>query len=143
MNNQQSPNTLIIASLLLRLGLAFVFSYAAIGILIDPDNLLCFVPSFVFQIVPQNVFLYIFAIFEIVLSLWLLSGKWTIIPSLLAAATMAGIILFNGEAFSVLFRNVSILLSSLALVALHWPARPQAAVPQPEVASTPIPSVTP
>jgi uncharacterized membrane protein YphA (DoxX/SURF4 family) len=142
-NNQLSPNTVIIASMLLRLGLAFVFSYAAIGTFIDPDHLLHFAPSFVSQIVPQNIFMYMFATFEVALSLWLLSGKWTIVPALLAAATMAGIIVFNGEAFSVLFRNVSIMLSSLALVALHWPARVHEVVPQPHVAPSPAPAVAP
>jgi uncharacterized membrane protein YphA (DoxX/SURF4 family) len=92
MNNQPSTRTIVIASMLLRLGLAFVFSYAAIKLLIDPEHMLGFVPAFIFQLVPADVFMYMFATFEIGLSLWLLSGRWTVIPSLFAAATMAGII---------------------------------------------------
>jgi hypothetical protein len=64
--------------------------------------------------------MYSFALFEIVLSLWLLSGKKIIIPALLAAGMMLSIIIFNLSAFNVLFRNVAILCAALSLASMHW-----------------------
>ncbi|MGH2611421.1 MAG: hypothetical protein ACRDFB_00050, partial [Rhabdochlamydiaceae bacterium] len=72
------PNVLAdfrLSSWLLRIGLAFVFVYAALALSLNPSEGTHFMPSFVAAIIPAKVFLPVFAICEIALSIWLLSGK--------------------------------------------------------------------
>lgn len=107
-----------IAKNLLRLGFAFVLLYATVEIYMNPENFLKYVPGFVTQIIPVNLFLFLFAIFELVLMGWLLSGWQTKYSALLFFLLMVGIIVTNLQYFNVLFRNVAIAFSALALAAL-------------------------
>lgn len=107
-----------IAKNLLRLGFAFVLLYATVEIYMNPENFLKYVPDFVTQIIPVNLFLFLFAIFELVLMGWLLSGWQTKYSALLFFLLMVGIIVTNLQYFNVLFRNVAIAFSALALAAL-------------------------
>ena len=56
-----------------------------------------------------------FAVYEVVLSALLLTNRFTYVASLLAAATLLGIVVANPDAFEVLFRNVAIACAALAL----------------------------
>ncbi|MEA2844202.1 MAG: hypothetical protein QOJ69_1873, partial [Actinomycetota bacterium] len=53
--------------------------------------------------------------YEVVLSALLLTNRFTYVASLLAAATLLGIVVANPDAFEVLFRNVAIACAALAL----------------------------
>ncbi|MEK7654564.1 MAG: hypothetical protein AAB345_04830 [Patescibacteria group bacterium] len=108
-----------LASLLLRVGIAFTFLYAAISGFIIPDAWVGFLPPFMTNIIPGATLLAMFGIYEIVLGLWLLSGWRIFYPALLSAATMAGIIFSDFSVFLITFRDVSILTASLALAVLH------------------------
>ena len=108
------------ASWFLRLGLAFVFAYAAIEVYLNPDAFLKYVPDFVQNILPANFFLPIFGGFEVFLVLWLLSPWLVRYAALVAFAMMIGIVFSNFEYFSVLFRNVAIGFAALALAVLEW-----------------------
>lgn len=108
-----------IAVWLLRVGLAFVFFYASVEIFVNQENFLKYIPYFVLQIVPKDIFLPVFAVVEVVLGVWLLTGWKGQYAPLLSAFLMAGIVVFNMEYFSILFRNVAICFGSLALVVLE------------------------
>ncbi len=104
-------------SLLLRIGLAFVFLYAAIFVsTVETGSK--YVPPFITNIIPIKTFLLTFGIFEILLSLWLLSGKFTRYSGLVSALLLINLTVFNLEYFSVLFRNIAIICAALALAAI-------------------------
>ena len=105
-------------SLLLRLGLSFVFIFAAVSLSLNPSEGMHFLPPFVSHIISPSLFLTLFGIYEIILSVWLLSGKFSLYAGLVAAATLVVITGLNFSDFSVLFRNVAIVFASLALASL-------------------------
>ena len=114
-----SQKNIDLAKWFLRAGLAFVYLYAAIEIQLNPQNFLKYVPPTVQTILPTNLFLLLFGIFEVALAACLLSGKFGKYMGLISFILMTGIIFPNLVYFSVLFRNVAIALASLALVALE------------------------
>lgn len=103
----------------LRIGLAFVFIYASIEIYLSPDNFLKYIPRYILDIIPINLFLHSFGIAEVLLAVWLLSGWKGQYPSFLSLVVMVGIVVFNMEYFQVLFRNVAIAFGALALLLLE------------------------
>ena len=112
-------NTNNIAKYFLRVGLAFVFVYATVEIYLSPHNFIKYVPDFMMNMVPLDLFLSSFGVIELLLAIWLLSGWKGQYPSFLSFLMMAGIVAFNMDHFNVLFRNVAIGFGSLALVALE------------------------
>lgn len=107
-----------LASLLLRVGLAFVFLYAAISALVIPDAWLGFYPKFILDLAPANLLIYSHSFFEILLALWLLSGKATFYAAVVSALWLLGIVLGTLGFFIVTFRDVAILLSAVSLAVL-------------------------
>lgn len=106
------------ASFLIRIGLIFVFGWAAIFMSISPDKYLHYMPTWVEFLMPRALALHIFSAYEVLLCIWLASGIKTRYSGLLAALTIAALTGFNFSEFSVLFRNVSIFFSALALAAM-------------------------
>jgi hypothetical protein len=102
-------------SLLIRLGLAFVFIYAAMAMELAPKDFIHYVPEFVRQIIPVEPFLHVYGVYEIVLALWLLSNKWVSYSSILSTVTLMGITVLNIDVLNVVFRNIGIIFASLAL----------------------------
>ena len=96
-----SQKNITISRWLLRFGLAFVYGYAAVETQLNPANFLKYVPSLVQNIIPFDIFLVVFGIFEIILTLWLLSGKRTEYAGLISCFLMIGIILPNTLYFSI------------------------------------------
>lgn len=107
-------------SLLIRIGLAFVFTYAAISGFMHPETYLFYMPSFLRETPYAELILHVFGIYEILLSLWLLSGKLRRYAALLATITIFAITFANLASFQVVFRNIAIFFSSLALTFLDW-----------------------
>ncbi len=102
--------------LLLRVGLAFAFLYPPVAAYFDPYSWIGFFPQFMRDIVGNDtLLLHAFGVFEVAIGLWILSGKNIFIPSVLATATLAGIIIFDWGAMDIIFRDVSILAIALAL----------------------------
>lgn len=99
----------------LRIGVAFVFFYAAIAGLMQPENWIGYFPQFLRKLVPETLLLGCWAIFEIIIASWILSGKKIFIPSALASLSLAGLIVFNIPQMDVIFRDISILCTSVAL----------------------------
>ena len=114
------PIQITLAKWFLRLGLAFVYGYVSFEIYFTPTNFLKYVPPSMQTIMPINLFLLLFGIFEVLLTLWFLSGWHTEYAGLISFCVMAGIIAPNLAFFTVLFRNIAIATSSLALAALDW-----------------------
>ncbi|MDO8467134.1 MAG: hypothetical protein Q7S83_03285 [bacterium] len=102
----------------LRIGIAFTFLYAAVDSFINPDMWIGFLPPMMQAIVPGEILLPIFSVYEIVLGLWLLSGWKSFYPALLSGATMIGIIVSSPSQFIITFRDVAILGAAVALAAL-------------------------
>jgi len=101
-------------SLLLRLGLAFSFIYAAVAAFVNPSAWIGFLPEFL----RGGGTLTAFSVGEIVLGIWLLSGWKTFHSAVLSAIAIAGIILFNFGALDIVFRDVAIFLMAIALAVL-------------------------
>ena len=108
-----------LASFLLRIGLAIVFLYAATASFLDPQSWVGFLPAWMRLIVPGTILLPIFSIYEIALSLWLLSGWRGFESGLLAAATLLAITVANIGAFDIVFRDVAVFFAAIALAVIE------------------------
>ena len=108
-----------IAIILLRLGLAFVFFYAAIASFTSPDDWIGFFPMFVKNILPAQFLLTAFSLYELILGFWLLSGRWPVLSAALSALSILGIIVFNFGAMDIVFRDVGLFFAALALALLN------------------------
>lgn len=112
--------------ILLRLGLAFVFAYAGLGVLIAPENWLGYIPLFVKNILGgyTDVFLSLHAVFELILAAWLLWGKWIRWAALIAFLDLLAITVFNLSLIDIVFRDVGLAFAALALYFLRKPSAP-------------------
>lgn len=105
-------------SFFLRLAISIPFLYAAIAAFLTPESWIGFLPGWIGSIMPAEIALGAFSVYQMVLSLWLLSGKWLQYSSILASATLLGITVFNLGALDIVFRDVGLLLASIALTVL-------------------------
>lgn len=128
-NLQISPNLTshqkTFAMFFIRLGLAFVFTYAAISMSLNPQDYIHYFPQFIRSILPTDILFHTLAVFEILLSLWLLSGKWSLLSSSIGALLIYAITISNLDSFNILFRNVSIFCSAVSLAILSIPNHKQ------------------
>lgn len=105
-------------SFFLRFGIAFSFLYAAVSSFLNPNAWIGFFPIFLRNLIPVNILLILFSIFEIILGIWLISNKATFYASILASFALLGIIIFNFSSFDIVFRDVTILFAAIALAFL-------------------------
>lgn len=103
--------------LLLKLGIAFAFIYPALSAFIDPSAWIGYVPMWVESFLPREMFLLIFSPIELVVALGVLFWDNSI-PSIVAGIMLITIVLFNGNEFSVVFRDLSIAVMAFALAFL-------------------------
>ncbi|OHA63688.1 MAG: hypothetical protein A2842_01310 [Candidatus Wildermuthbacteria bacterium RIFCSPHIGHO2_01_FULL_48_25] len=106
------------ATLLLRIGLAFVFFYAAVSSFFEPLNWIGFFPQFLRGLIPQNLLLSGFSLFEVGMGLWLLSGKKAFAAAFISAVSLLGIVLFNLGSLDIMFRDIGLFFAALALLFL-------------------------
>ena len=118
MGKQSALSNLKIVSLLLRIGLASVFLYAAVSALRQPDAWVSFVPAFTTRFVAATSSLLAISIAQIALAAWLLSGKLVRYAALVSAALLGGIIIFNLGTLLITFRDIGLVFAALALAAL-------------------------
>ena len=109
-----------LANLVLRLGLAFAFLYPPINAMSDPDSWVSYFPRFMKGYVPDLVLLHAFGALEVVIALWILSGKKIFLPSCAAALLLFGIVFFDWGGLQVLFRDLSIAAMAIALALGAW-----------------------
>jgi uncharacterized membrane protein YphA (DoxX/SURF4 family) len=101
--------------LLLRLGLATMFLYAAISSFVNPEDWVGYFPSFMKDIVPADTLLKLFSVYELALAGLLLTGVYVRYVALLCAATLIGIVVFNFSLFAISFRDIGLAFAALAL----------------------------
>jgi hypothetical protein len=106
-------------SILIRIGIAFVFGWAGIYMNLYPDKYIHFMPQILRDIIPGYYSLHIFGAYEIILMLWLLSGTFPFYSALIASLTLVSITVVNLADFQVTFRNVAAIFAALSLVAQH------------------------
>ena len=111
-------------SFFLRTGLVVVFLYAAISSFLDPVAWEGFLPQWLRLLIPAAILLPLFSIYELVLAGWLLSSKKTFYAAILGGLTLLVIIVSNISALDIVFRDLAIFFSALALVVVHWHERP-------------------
>ncbi len=102
-------------SWLLRIGLAFVFLYAATASLQHPLVWAVYMPAFLTKAIASTTLIKIVAVYELALVVWLLSGKYVRYCALLCALTLAGIVLTNPSQLITTFRDVGLVFMALAL----------------------------
>lgn len=103
------------AALLLRVGLAFVFLYAAVASLASPQDWVGYLPNLTRNLLSGTTLLHVISAYEIALVLWLLSGKYVRYAAALCALTLTGIVLSNLSIFIVTFRDIALIFAALAL----------------------------
>lgn len=108
---------------LLRAGVAFSFIFPPVNALFDPDSWIGYFPKFISGVIPDAVLLHGFGAIEIIIAVWILSGRKIFIPSAAAAAMLVAIVAFNSGNFQVLFRDLSIAAMSLSLAVINAPLR--------------------
>jgi uncharacterized membrane protein YphA (DoxX/SURF4 family) len=108
-----------VPSLLLRIGLAFVFAYAAISSFQEPAAWVSFVPGFVTHFIQAKTFLDLFAVLELLLATALLAGKFVKYAAALAALSLVGLLVFNLNSLIVTFRDVGLTFMAAALFFLE------------------------
>lgn len=102
-------------ALILRIGLAFAFLYPAINAVFDPSSWVGYIPVLARGFIPDEVLLNAFGTVEAVIALWLLSGWRIFVPSLAALVILMAIVFFNVQEFPILFRDLAIAATALAL----------------------------
>lgn len=112
------------SSLLLRIGLAAVFLYAAVAAWLSPYDWIGYLPDAVANSSQGELALQVWGVVEVGVALWLLSGwkaKWS---GLVAAFLMLGVIVQNITIFDIVFRDAAILFMALALSAMSSAPKP-------------------
>jgi uncharacterized membrane protein len=102
---------------LLRIGIAFSLFYAGISIFLNPNSWIGFVPEVIRNIAGNNA-LYAHAFFDIFLGVWLLTNKKIFYASALTAINIFLITIFNLGALDIVFRDITIFFSAIALTVL-------------------------
>ena len=100
--------------ILLRLGLAFVFFYAAIGGLVSPNDWIGWLPVFL----QNTLMLNLFSVMEIIMGVWILSGYQSFWAGIFSGFMLLGIVVFNFQVMIVVFRDVGLALAAFALAFL-------------------------
>ncbi len=106
------------AHVLLRVGLAFVFLYAAMAAFITPDNWVGYLPHFLTSHFSAHTLLDGFSVFQVILAGWLLSGIYVRYAALVCAAMLIGIVITSPSQFLITFRDVGLIFMALALAVL-------------------------
>ena len=105
-------------SFLSRTGIALAFLYAGVASLVTPDNWVGFIPEFVrsrHTDAGLATILMLWSSLEIILALWILSGKKLFIAAIVSAVALLLIIVSNLNQIDIVFRDIPILFSALAL----------------------------
>lgn len=105
------------AILLLKLGVAFAFLFPALSSFVDPSAWIGYVPAWIDQFIPREIFLLIFSPIEIVVALGVLFWDEAL-PSIVAGLMLVSIVVFNYNELSVVFRDISIAIMAFALAFL-------------------------
>lgn len=92
-----------------------VFAYASISSLQHPLEWVGFLPNFLTKAVDGTVLLKFFAVYEVALTIWLISGKFLRYCSVICALTLLGIVISNPTQLIITFRDIGLAFMALAL----------------------------
>ena len=104
--------------LLIRIGLAFVFAYAAISSLNDPAAGAGFFPRFFTAVVSEKFLLTSFSVMQLFLAAWLVWGKWSFYSASISALMLLGIVVANIGAMLIVFRDIGLFFAAAALAVM-------------------------
>ncbi|MCL4357544.1 hypothetical protein M1512_01450 [Patescibacteria group bacterium] len=104
----------------LRLGLALVFIYAGVGSLLHPYEWIAYLPGFLTRHFAALTLIKLFAVFELLLAAWLLSGKLIKYCGIVCGSTLVLIVLFNLSQLIITFRDIGLVFMALALVFVSY-----------------------
>lgn len=107
-------------TILLRISIASVFLYAAVGATLQPDNWIGYIPLAVNALIPAKQALLGFSLFQVVLCLWILSGWKAVYAGAVASLTLIAIIVANLSGLDVVFRDIAIFFAALALTVANY-----------------------
>jgi len=102
--------------LFLKISLASVFLYAAVAATLQPNNWIGYIPQFFRNILPGSLLLYGFSFYQLILSIWILTGWKIKFSGTVSALTLLAIIAANSTQLDILFRDFAIFFASLALI---------------------------
>lgn len=114
-----------VANFFLRLGVGFAFLYPSLDAFADPYTWLGYFPKFMHGIVPDMILLHSFGAIEIIIALWILSGKKIFLPSSAATLLLLAIVFCNLQDFQIVFRDISISAMSGALAIMAYNSNPR------------------
>ncbi len=106
------------AILLLSIGLAITYFYAAISGLQHPSDWIGFFPPFLRDNPLAGTMLTGFSIFEIILGVWLISGIRTVLAAVISTLLMIGIMVATPDSLVITFRDIGLAFASMALAVL-------------------------
>ncbi|MDP3988677.1 MAG: hypothetical protein Q8P93_00345 [bacterium] len=109
-------NRVLLATRILRLGIAFSFLFAGYASFTDPVSWVGFLPPWIDMY--SDTILFMSAVGEVIVGMWLLSGWQLPLASSIAAASLFGIVLFNVGQFQILFRDFALGIGAVALAVL-------------------------
>lgn len=107
-----------LSTIFLRMGLATVFIYAALGSTLSPNNWIGYLPPFFTAMFPAPSVLMVFSIVELALAVWLLSGVYVRYAALVSFFMLGGIVLSNFALLDISFRDIGLMFAALALACL-------------------------
>lgn len=109
---------IVFATIMLRLGLAFCFAYAAVAGVLAPNAWAAFFPPVVRNLLPTRTLIIIFGIYQIILAVFILFKRNVTWPALIASLTLLLITFLNLQAFETVFRDVGLAMAALSLFAM-------------------------
>ncbi len=113
-------------SLMLRIGLAFVFAYAGIDAIREPAVWAGFLPAIAFKYAPMKLVLDGFSISQLVLAAAILWRKTSFYAAAASAATLLGItissLIMDPSSILIVFRDVGLVFASIALMFIELPS---------------------
>lgn len=107
-----------LASLMLRIGLAGVFIYAALSAFKTPEAWLSYIPPFTAKFMSLKTALDIMSVFQLVLAVVLLSGKYLKYTAAISAILLAGILALSLNELLITFRDIGLVFMAIALIFL-------------------------
>ena len=92
-----------------------MFAYAAIDAFREPAAWISFVPAFSTKFIAAKTALDLLSAFQLFLVVWLLVGRYVKLAAVVAAAMLAGIMIFNISTFLITFRDIGLVAAAIAL----------------------------
>jgi cobalamin biosynthesis protein CobD/CbiB len=111
------------STVLLRIAIAFAFLYPPFDSYFHPLSWISFFPPFMQGHVSDGMLLFGWGVLEVIIAVWILSGKKIFIPSLAATILLLAIVAFNLTMFEIVFRDVSLALVAATLAWWSYPVR--------------------